>query len=70
MLYIQFDKTFTVEDTAAIPGDNAGVFYKDGHFVVAPAKIGVPGGVFLGLLAQTEGAFDAPEVLCMEDLPE
>ena len=70
MLYIKFENTFQVEATAAIPGDNAGVFLKDGKFVVAPAKVGVPGGVFLGLLAQSEGAFDAPEVLTMEDLPD
>lgn len=70
MLYIQFEESFSIEMTAAIPGDNAGVFLKDGKFVVAPAKVGVPGGIFLGLLAQAEGAFDAPEVLAMEDLPE
>lgn len=69
MLYIQFENNFHVENTAAIPGDNAGVFLKDGKFVVAPAKVGVPGGIFIGLLAQAEGVYNEPEVLSMEDLP-
>lgn len=70
MLYIEFGKSFQVlNNNTATAGDNAAVYFKDGGCVVAPAG-GLEGGVFIGLLAQTEGAFDAPEVLYMEDLPD
>lgn len=71
MLYIKFGKSFTIENNNnnSTAGDNAAVYFKDGGCVVAPAG-GLEGGVFIGLLAQTEGVYDEPEVLCMEDLPE
>lgn len=70
MLYIEFGKSFTIENNSSdTAGDNAAVYFKDGGCVVAPAG-GLEGGVFIGLLAQADGVYVEPETLCMEDLPD